>query len=140
MLIEEPSLFFPDPILVLLAELRGARQTREIIPGVYEVGHFGSSALLPDYEHYPLLDIGPYGVCDSYEQVLERCPELVESQERQFVITVTAVCKKDQPAEGGWRWHKWGEYIGVHCPTCEYLHDEPVVEQVYVYHIYEKQH
>jgi hypothetical protein len=48
------------------------------------------------------------------------------------------VIKANQSHEGGWRWHKWGEYIGKYEPQYEYLYDEPEIEKVYVYHIYEK--
>jgi len=48
------------------------------------------------------------------------------------------VIRKDlEPTDGGWRWHKWGEYIGTQNPQMEYIHDEPEIEKVYVYHIYE---
>lgn len=30
----------------------------------------------------------------------------------------------------GWRWHKWGEYIGKHTPCCEYLSDEKGIDYV----------
>ena len=119
---------------------------KELILGVYVAG---LNPPLSDYEHYPALgeiqtftnykysSFCSYGVCDSYEQILEQCPEIVNS-ERKFVITLAEICKDDQPDEGGWRWCKWGEYIGVHEPQCEYLYDEPVVEKVFCYHIYEK--
>jgi hypothetical protein len=38
---------------------------------------------------------------------------------------------------GGWRWHKWGPYIGTQEPKCEYIHDEPEIEEVFTYHVYE---
>mgnify|MGYP000984510367 FL=1 len=38
---------------------------------------------------------------------------------------------------GGWRWHKWGEYLGNGTPTCEHLDDEDEFNDgVYVYHMY----
>jgi hypothetical protein len=38
---------------------------------------------------------------------------------------------------GGWRWHKWGPYIGKGEPTTEYLDDEDgFADGVYVYHFY----
>jgi hypothetical protein len=46
--------------------------------------------------------------------------------------------KANQPKEDGWRWRKWGQYIGALEPTCEYIADEPHIDKVYVYHIYEK--
>ena len=80
---------------------------------------------------------GSYGVCDSVDNLLEVYPELVTS-EREFVVNLCEVRKDEQPDEGGWRWHKWGEYIGNQIPTTEYIYDEPLIEQVFCYHIYEK--
>lgn len=117
-----------------------------ITEGVVITGHFGHSHWAPDYNNYPrdLVDMGdddgyglsPYGVCDNHEQILARCPTLTEPG-REFFIQLTPVLKANQHPSGGWRWHKWGPYIGVHEPTCEYLYDEPVIEQVYCYQIYE---
>ena len=91
-----------------------------------------------DWEQYPELgEFNCYGVCDDYRQVLGQCPEL-EATGREFAITVTPVVKANQAESGGWRWHKWGPYIGTQTPTTEYLYDEPEIEKVYCYHIYER--
>lgn len=142
MLISEPKVSQQsrDPIFSALAGISGrSASPSEIRPGVYEIGHFGSSHFLRDeYERYPdLPEVGSYGVCDSIENLLEKAPVL-QQPGRDFVVTLTRVCKDDEPAEGGWRWHKWGPYIGAHEPQCEYIHDEPVVEEVFCYHIYER--
>lgn len=43
----------------------------------------------------------------------------------------------DQPSEGGWRWHKWGPYVGDKHPEHEYLHDEgPEITQATCFHVY----
>lgn len=126
--------------------------TEELIPGVYNTGmNLGLRRM--GYEEYPVLgevriinfadrsepfgDFNAYGVCDHYQQVLDQCPEIVTS-ERQFVITLAEMRKEWEDAEGGWRWHKWGAYIGTHDPQCEYLYDEPVIEAVFCFHVYEK--
>ena len=113
-------------------------QSKRLEQGCYLIGHFGSSDFMPGYESYPLLSIGSYGVCDSLEQLKNKCPEL-EASDRKFVVTLTEVRREDQPASGGWRWHKWGEYIGDHSPQHEYLYDEEGIERVFAYHIYEKE-
>ncbi len=79
----------------------------------------------------------PYGVCDNWEQIFERVPELkyYKESKENFVIFLCEHNKKNQPERGGWRWHKWGEYIGDQNPQCEYLHDEPEIERVYSFHI-----
>ena len=83
-----------------------------------------------------------YGVCDGIENLLEVIPELTSTSwcfaEREFVVLLHKIAKNDQPSEGGWRWHKWGDYIGTQTPTTEYIYDEPEIEVVYCYHIYEK--
>lgn len=114
------------------------------IPGVVICGHFSYDIILEnngyEIEEYPEIDdpdFSPYGVCDNYEQVLDRWPEIASSMGRKFVVALTPVERSKQPEDGGWRWHKWGEYIGDQKPTCEYLHDEPLIEKVYCYHIYE---
>lgn len=110
--------------------------------GIHEINHFNLDILIPvnlDFdEKYP--DLGEfysYGVCDHFSQILEQCPILESSKERAFVVSVTEINKSEEPSSGGWRWHKWGSYIGTHEITTEYLYDEPVVETVYCYHIYE---
>ena len=138
MLISEPSIFTNDPILTMLAELMGnTTPTLEIQKGVYEITHFGASSFLRNYDHYPNTSVGSYGVCDNIDQLIEQCPELSDPN-RQFVVTLTPVVKANQSEEGGWRWHKWGDYIGTQKPTCEYLYDEPEIDKVYCFHIYEK--
>ncbi len=103
----------------------------------FELEFRGRQVYELDYPH--LTDdysFGSYGVCDSPEQLLELLPEVVKTGERKFVISMVRLDKKDEE-DGGWRWHKWGEYIGKQEPQCEYLHDEPVIETVYTFHIYE---
>lgn len=76
----------------------------------------------------------PYGVCDSWEQILEMAPGL-ESDPRPFVVFVSEIRHEGQTSPGGWRWHKWGPYIGNHRPQHEYLADEVGIDRVFVYHI-----
>ena len=79
----------------------------------------------------------PYGVCDNWEQIFERIPEIKyykESKEK-FVIFLCPHIKKNQPDHDGWRWHKWGPYIGDQEPQYEYLRDEPEIDMVYSFHI-----
>ena len=37
---------------------------------------------------------------------------------------------------GGWRWHKWGPYLGKHTPKCEYLDEEKNIDYVLLWHLY----
>ena len=94
-----------------------------------------------DYPYFEKLDDityrGSYGVCDDLENLLKVYPEL-EADGRKFVVTMCKIDRGEEPDSGGWRWHKWGDYIGTQTPTREYLSDEPLIERVYCYHIYEK--
>lgn len=141
MLIKEDTILngSDDPYMsAILNMIANGNPSRELREGIYEIHHFGGSRFPGrEYESYPELSIGPYGVCDTVEQVLEKCPEL-EASNRKFVITVTPIIKSKQPPEGGWRWHKWGEYIGTQDPQCEYIYDEPHIERVLCFHIYER--
>ena len=88
-------------------------------------------------QHYnkPYERIGEYGVCDNYQQVLDHIPHLIDSDEK-FCVILTPVEKNAQPEDGGWRWSKWGEYIGNQKSSSEYLYYEPDIDLVFVYHIY----
>lgn len=78
-----------------------------------------------------------FGVCDNWEQITSKWPEITSS-ERRFVVGLGKVSKSAQSPSGGWRWHKWGDYIGTKDPQHEYLYDEgPEIESIYTFHIYE---
>lgn len=84
-------------------------------------------------------DYFPYGVCDNYQQVLDRVPEVkkyIDDPDNQYIIQLSPVVKKGQPSRQGWRWERWGDYIGDQKSYAEYLYDEPEIEIVYVYQIY----
>lgn len=73
---------------------------------------------------------GVYGVADNIEQIKKLYGPVIDNEKCQAVISVCEVDKANEPERGGWRWHKWGEYIGTHEITCEYIKDEPNVEKV----------
>lgn len=77
------------------------------------------------------------GVCDNYEQILDRYKDMLSDPNKQYVIGLCTVERKNQPSEGGWRWHKWGDYIGTQNPQHEYLYDDTHIDRVYYFHIYE---
>lgn len=75
-----------------------------------------------------------YGVCDYPEQILEKFPRLATIPER-ILITVNEV-RKEHQSEQGWRWHKWGQYIGEKEPKHEYLYDEDdSIQSIFTYEI-----
>lgn len=77
-----------------------------------------------------------FGVCDNYKQILKRYPELKHS-DRNFIVSLTPIKKSDEPSNYGWRWEKWGKYIGHQKVVATYLANEPFIDEIYVYHIFE---
>lgn len=77
-----------------------------------------------------------YGVCDSPDQFLKMVGELLKADARTFTVAFTYVPKSAE--KHGWRWHKWGPYIGTGKPTMEYLNDEEgFADGVWTYHVYQ---
>ncbi len=92
--------------------------------------------IFPDYEKIT------YGVADDIEQIKEYYKEEVESPDKKYCLALTPVWqeKENKGKGGGWRWHKWGEYIGKLDSKCEYLDDEDFGEDfqyVITFTIYE---
>lgn len=134
----------PYDIAVFMEKLDGGTVPLRLQKGVYQMAGFGLDNWLVGQikETYP--DFGAnddafscYGVADSPGQILVAGGRLLLAEDRKFVIGVTYISADEQPESGGWRWHKWGPYIGTGVPTTEYIHDEQYLRQVYVYHVYE---
>lgn len=139
-------------ILNLIGGTRTARG--ELQPGLIEISHWS-----PDC-HYEIEDIDngdtleemgdiiregkwitSYGVADTPEQAFEHAKQALAKAGRtgEHCVFVTHITKDLSNAGqgGGWRWHKWGEYIGKGAPMHEYLDDEPGFENgVWTFHIY----
>jgi len=131
----------PDPFLAMIL---GAVSTGKLIDpaddiiipkrigqGMYLATHWSLEDLVP-VKHRLAID---HGVCDTPEQAVERLG-LRDSPEKVFASFVR-IRRDEQPARDGWRWHKWGRYIGDQTPTTEYIYDEPLIEEVYTFSIYE---
>ena len=72
------------------------------------------------------LDDGFYlGKC--FVKMIERYPEY------KLVLLMTPHVNTKDCSWSGWRWHKWGEYIGVHEPQHEYLSYEKGIDYVLSY-------
>jgi hypothetical protein len=67
-----------------------------------------------------------HGVADTIEQIKEYYKEEVLDENKKYAIALTPVWQEieNKGKGGGWRWHKWGEYIGKLDPQCEHLDDE----------------
>lgn len=74
------------------------------------------------------------GVVDSPEQLLELVD--LDALPIPVAVTMVEIQRGDQPSSGGWRYHKWGPYLGTQNPQHEYLHDDTHIERVFTYHIY----
>lgn len=145
-----------DPILSLLADVMCPDSKEEALePGFMTIAHFSSDMLVwgrnsPEfYMGYPdLADLCStpdgsglkcYGVCDTPKQFIDRYKKVLEDDPvRTFFCTFTHVAKdpSNKGYGGGWRWHKWGPYIGDSKPYYEYLDDEEGFDEgVWVYHV-----
>lgn len=139
-------------LLDILVSGSGAKGYKIIEEGVVEIGHFNLDHMIegydnnvPFYMRWPEFgeeygELNAYGVCDSPVQFLLRFKKALTEDKRTFVVSFTHIEKDPSNAGkgGGWRWHKWGPYIGEGKPTMEYLDDEEEFEQgVFVYHIYQ---
>ncbi len=127
----------------MLRDVRAATRSERLYEGVYrsnwwnfELEFRGRQYFEFDYPKSLPDDFSCYGVCDSPEQLMEKLPNTVKSGPKFYVVSMVRL-RKDEQEEGGWRWHKWGEYIGTQNPQCEYLKDEPDIEEVWTYHVYE---
>lgn len=71
-------------------------------------------------------NIGSYGVADNLDQIKKYYKQQIEDPDKKYFISVTPIFQeKEHSGEGGgWRWHKWGPYIGDLNPQYEYLDDE----------------
>lgn len=89
-----------------------------------------------DYINYKN-NVWYYGVADRIDQVVD----LYNKNEGGWfkgnhVILCRKVTKNPNNPCSGWRWHKWGPYIGTQNPQCEYLNDEPQIDEVITFSIY----
>ena len=67
-----------------------------------------------------------YAVVDTPAQFMNKYSPALEADDTDWCVFFVHIAKEPHNAGrgGGWRWHKWGEYIGDHEPQCEYLDDE----------------
>lgn len=128
-------------ILEIISDGGGPVIPERIGKGLYVSGHWSVEYLgVPVRKRWAengvaALDFDEYGVCDTPEQVVNRFH--LESRPEKFFVSFVKIDRAAQPQDGGWRWHKWGPYIGTREPRCEYIADEPEIESVYTYRIYE---
>ncbi len=82
-----------------------------------------------------------YGVADNLKQVIKYLRPWVAHPERRFFITLSPIFQEKEYPNEGWRWHKWGPYVGRLKNRREYLNDEDFGPDfqgyVIVFHLYE---
>ena len=78
-----------------------------------------------------------FGVADNIRQIVDYYNS--RGFKGNHVIFIRKITKDSDPeaAFSGWRWHKWGKYIGTQHPQCEYLNDEPEITEVLCFSIYQ---
>lgn len=84
---------------------------------------------------------GYYGLCDNAEQVIKYYESLIANKElymfSNYIITLTPMIKEAQPERDGFRFHKWGQYLGVQdIESYEYIYDSDI-DLIYSFHIYQ---
>ena len=87
-----------------------------------------------DSDHY----FYEYGTCDSIEQfkTTDSYRGIVAAP---WPLLVTfRLFKKSDEFDGGYRWHKNGPYLGTLRQECEYLKDEPVIEEIQQFQVYRR--
>jgi hypothetical protein len=78
-----------------------------------------------------------YGVADNLEQIMMKLSRYWFEPDRNFILALQKVRKVDQPPKDGWRWSKWGPYIGEQESRADYLADEPFIDELILYEFYE---
>lgn len=133
--------FDPGSMSAFLTSVIGkGREPKRLDKGVWQWPHWNPDI---DLGVRPLIDaefdydapVSTYGVCDSPEQLLARYD--FEADPRTLFISMVEIRRENEPPDGGWRYHKWGDYIGTQNPQQEYLYDDKHIERVWTYHVYE---
>lgn len=65
-----------------------------------------------------------YGVADNVHQILGVSSKFVNDKTNQYFFHVHPIYPAEQSQTGGWRWHKWGEYIGSYESEFDYIYDD----------------
>ena len=146
-MLKHPRVIGSNPVLSMIAISSGNDDSVKVIEdGILQIGHYSGDMILfgkNDFDRsYPEVPDCPSscGVCDSPDQFLKMFREALQADPRHLTVTFTHVRKdhENRGQGGGWRWHKWGAYIGTGTPECEYLDDEDEFEGgIFVFHIYD---
>ena len=93
---------------------------------LYQANKKENETLWQHYNRNSQKWVTQYGVADNIEQIKKLYRKQINDKKNKFAIALTPVWqdKENKGKGGGWRWHKWGEYIGNLKHECEYLDDE----------------
>lgn len=134
-----------DVMSDMMAAMGGnSPEPQRIQKGIYQIGHHSSDIVLyghnGDWKRITFDGVPVYGVCDSPEQFLKLHGAALEACPNRVAVFFTHVAKDpNNKGQGdGWRWHKWGEYIGEGSPQHEHLDDEDAFpDGIYCFHIHD---
>jgi hypothetical protein len=90
------------------------------------------------YKRGPYRDwggLGAYGLCDSPEQFLATFPHIQDDNIPRF-LTFYGIWREHQPEQGGFRYHKHGNYIGKQKPRHEYLYYDTHIDMICGFNVY----
>lgn len=148
-MLKDPKFKSRGDFMVRFLNDTGDGACEKLETGVFQIPHFNFDHLIEkpkdlednfesNYPEFEDEDLHSYGVCDSPNQFLRKFRKVLDEDARAFCVSFTHIQKNPENAGqgGGWRWHKWGPYVGKGKPTTEYLDDEKEFERgVYVFHI-----
>ena len=92
----------------------------------------------PEFSDEGWESTGMHGVVDSVQQFDRRFGDILRLHNRKVAVVFDQHTREEQPAEDGWRWHKWGMYFGEQSPRAEYLAEEPEISRVVTFRIFVK--
>lgn len=85
------------------------------------------------YQHNDETNIDKYFEGEDLVQFIDAMEK--ENRDYGFVLLLTPIVNEHNGEWDGWRWHKWGEYIGHHKIKHEYLNDEKGVDFVFTWEL-----
>ena len=85
------------------------------------------------YQHNDETNIDKYFEGEDLVQFIDAMEK--ENRDYGFVLLLTPIVNEHNGEWGGWRWHKWGKYIGHHKIKHEYLNDEEGVDFVFTWEL-----
>lgn len=137
-----------DPFIYMLRAITadtGPVAPTRVHRGVYEA-HFNFDKEIEDLIVEQWVDFSMWGYSDFYSYgVVDHWSQLpltrLDDDERNLLVFLGRIRRADQSESGGWRWHKWGPYLGVHSHETsidhEYLYDATDVVEVWSYRVVE---